>query len=193
MARRRPTLPPLEGAVPWALGAFTAEFGMGSGGAPPPGPPGQGAAAGSRARARGDAPALPLPLALSAQGPKLRKHGYTGGPARGARRARRPRHTHGLGAGRAGDELVRAIRTGRLHASRRFHPRPIDVVVSHGSSQAGPVSGRASRLDAVSGYPTRTWLPGGAAGATTGPPEVRPPRSSRTRGGPPQACNTHGR
>src|SRR5262245_18900149 len=30
--------------------------------------------------------------------------------------------------------------------------------------------GWASHLDAFSGYPFRTWLPGGAAGATTGTP-----------------------
>jgi hypothetical protein len=30
-------------------------------------------------------------------------------------------------------ERVRAIRTGRLHALPRFHLRPIDVVVDHGS------------------------------------------------------------
>jgi hypothetical protein len=30
-AWRRPTLPPLGAAVPWALRVFTAEFGMGSG------------------------------------------------------------------------------------------------------------------------------------------------------------------
>ena len=44
------------------------------------------------------------------------------------------------------------------------------------------ISRGASHLDAFSGYPVRTWLPGSAAGATTGTPEVRPPRSSRTRG-----------
>ena len=31
-----------------------------------------------------------------------------------------------------GVEVARAIRTGKLRASPRFHPRPIDVVVSHG-------------------------------------------------------------
>ena len=51
----------------------------------------------------------------------------------------------------------------------------------------------ASRLDAFSGYPFRTWLPGGAAGATTGTPEVRPPRSSRTRGSSSQVSYTYGR
>ena len=55
------------------------------------------------------------------------------------------------------------------------------------------VSRGASRLDAFSGYPVRTWLPGGAAGATTGTPEVRPPRSSRTRGSSSQVSYTHGR
>ena len=51
----------------------------------------------------------------------------------------------------------------------------------------------ASRLDAFSGYPVRTWLPGGAAGATTGTLEVRPPRSSRTRGSSSQNSYTYGR
>src|SRR4028119_590499 len=40
-----------------------------------------------------------------------------------------------------------------------------------------------SRLDAFSGYPVRAWLPGGATGVTTGAPEARPSRSSRTGAG----------
>jgi hypothetical protein len=48
------------------------------------------------------------------------------------------------------------------------------------------VLGRDSRLDAFSSSPVRTWLPSDAARATTGAPAVRPPRSSRTRGSPPQ-------
>src|ERR671914_2673582 len=51
------------------------------------------------------------------------------------------------------------------------------------------VLGRDSRLDAFSGSPVRTWLPSDAACATTGTPAVRPPRSSRTRGSPPQHPN----
>ena len=39
----------------------------------------------------------------------------------------------------------------------------------------------ASRLDAFSGYPFRTWLLGNARGKTTETPGVRPSRSSRTR------------
>ena len=50
-----------------------------------------------------------------------------------------------------------------------------------------------SRLDAFSGYPFRTWLPCYAAGATTGPLEVRPSRSSRTRDRSSQFSYTYGR
>ncbi len=87
---------------------------------------------------------------------------------------------------------VRAIRTGRLSALLRVHPRPIDVMVYHGP-HGDLVLRKVSRLDAFSGYPVRTWLPGRAAGATTGAPEVRPPRSSRTRGSASQVSHTHGR
>jgi hypothetical protein len=45
---------------------------------------------------------------------------------------------------------------------------------------------QASRLDAFSGYPFRTWPTSGAPGGTTGTPEVRPSRSSRTRDSPSQ-------
>jgi hypothetical protein len=38
---RRPALPPLPGAVPWARRSFTAEFGMGSGGTSALWPPGR--------------------------------------------------------------------------------------------------------------------------------------------------------
>jgi hypothetical protein len=43
------------------------------------------------------------------------------------------------------------------------------------------ISGGVSRLYAFSVYPIHTWLPGGAASATTGTPEVCPSQSSRTR------------
>ena len=49
----------------------------------------------------------------------------------------------------------RAISTGQLHGLLRFHLRPIDVVVYHGS-QRDLVLRRVSRLDAFSGYPVRT-------------------------------------
>ena len=59
--------------------------------------------------------------------------------------------------------------------------------------QGDLIWGGASRLDAFSGYPGRTWLPSAAAGATTHTPEVRPSRSSRTGDGVPQVSCAHDR
>ena len=85
--------------------------------------------------------------------PALWPPGRANHPATAARRGRRAAG-HGLAAGRAagrvvlasfwhgpaavrlplgGVEVDRAIRTGQLHALPRFHTRPIDVVVCHGS------------------------------------------------------------
>ena len=52
-------------------------------------------------------------------------------------------------------EVHRAISTGQLRGLPRFHLRPIDVVVFHGSRR-DLVLRRVSRLDAFSGYPVRT-------------------------------------
>ena len=49
------------------------------------------------------------------------------------------------------DQADRAISTGKLHASQRFHTRPINVVVYYGS-QRSLVLRLVSRLDAFSGY-----------------------------------------
>ena len=66
--------------------------------------------------------------------------------------------------GSAGDDLCRwawareadrAISTGQLRGLPRFHLRPIDVMVSHGSRRDLVLRG-VSRLDAFSGYPVRT-------------------------------------
>ena len=59
-----------------------------------------------------------------------------------------------LAAGR-GAPVHRAISTGQLRGLPRFHLRPIDVVVYHGSRR-DLVLRRVSRLDAFSGYPVRT-------------------------------------
>ena len=65
------------------------------------------------------------------------------------------------------------------------HRPPINPVIFRGSyalkEQRRLILRRASHLDAVSGYPCRTWLPSGARCRTTGTPAVRPARSSRTR------------
>ena len=81
-----------------------------------------------------------------------------------------------------------------------LHLRPIDPVVHWGPSTAprgGPcgdlVLEVVSRLDAFSGYPSRTWPTSGAPGGTTGAPGVRPSRSSRTGDGSPQvSCARRG-
>ena len=52
-------------------------------------------------------------------------------------------------------KAYRAISTGQLRGLLRFHLRPIDVVVFHGSRR-DLVLRRVSRLDAFSGYPVRT-------------------------------------
>jgi hypothetical protein len=82
--------------------------------------------------------------------------------------------------------LVR-LRSSRLPA---VHVPPINPVISRGSyflkGMRRLILGQASHLDAVSGYPCRTWLPSDAGCPTTGTPAVRPARSSRTRASPPQ-------
>jgi len=55
------------------------------------------------------------------------------------------------------------------------------------------ILGKVSRLYAFSAYPDRTSLPSYATGVTTGSQEVRPPRSSRTKGRPPQISCAHHR
>ena len=51
---------------------------------------------------------------------------------------------------------------------------------------------RASRLDAFSGYPFRTWPTSRTPGGITGTLEVRPSRSSRTRDSPSQVSYARG-
>jgi hypothetical protein len=93
-------------------------------------------------------------------------------------------------------QATRAISTARLHMLPCFHLPPIYVLVSHGPSE-GPktlgvlILGWASHLDAFSGYPFPTSLPGAAPGGTTGTRAVGPSRSSRTRDGSPQYSNAH--
>jgi hypothetical protein len=79
----------------------------------------------------------------------------------------------------------RPISTGQLSGSLHVHIRPINVVVYYGPYQVDPVGDlilrRASHLDAFSAYPFRRWQTSRAFGKTTGTPELRPSRSSRTR------------
>ena len=81
------------------------------------------------------------------------------------------------------------VSTGNLKRSLAVQLRPINRVVYPGSlvrkGRGILVLAKASRLDAFSVYPFRTWLPGRAASATTRTPGVRPSQSSRTREGVP--------
>jgi len=93
-------------------------------------------------------------------------------------------------------EATRPISIARLNPLRSLHLRPIDVVVYNGSfgglkPTGYLVLGGASRLDAFSVYPVRTWLLRAAPGGTTDTPVVRPARSSRTRAGFLQVSNAH--
>ena len=91
----------------------------------------------------------------------------------------------------------RPISTSQLRMSPSLHPWPINLIVFKGSYLLEEVGSLilegASRLDAFSVYPFRTWLPSCATGVTTGAPSVRPPRSSRTEGSSPQTSCAHDR
>ena len=88
----------------------------------------------------------------------------------------------------------RPISNSQLHVLLRFHLCPIYLVVFKGVYfiRMGYLILRgASRLDAFSVYPFRTWLPGHGFGKPTGPPAVRPSRSSRTKDSSSQISYAH--
>ncbi len=89
-------------------------------------------------------------------------------------------------------ESLRAISTARL-AHRCACTCGLSTSSSSTALSGDLILGGASRLDAFSAYPGRTRLPGGAPGGTTGSPEVRPTRSSRTSVGAPQISNARNR
>ena len=185
-----------------ALRWVTTGFGMGPGGAsalsatgtPHPPRPGR--------RERLDAPPLPA-CAIARAGSSgeeraparpARLTAVVSGPTREGRDARGA-HPSAADRWRACAHQLWEVRPrplGRLGSSRlpAVHLPPIDPVICRGPYLVYPVGrlvlGRDSRLDAFSGSPGRTWLPSGAGCPTTGSPAVRPPRSSRTRGSPPQ-------
>ena len=86
------------------------------------------------------------------------------------------------------------ISSSQLHVLPHFHLCPINLVVFKGvySFRMGYLILRgASRLDAFSVYPFRTWLPGRRLGSLTGTPAVRPSRSSRTKDSSSQISYAH--
>ena len=88
----------------------------------------------------------------------------------------------------------RPISSSQLHTLLYFHLCPIYLVVFKGSYcfRMGYLILRgASRLDAFSVYPFRTWLPCHGSGKPTGTPAVRPSRSSRTKDSSSQMSYAH--
>ena len=183
---RRPRLPRRwKPQYPSALARFTTGFGMGPGGSAPPSATG------------GPRPPRIWPCACSAGGSVrdrccCRCVAARGGaraagwrlPARGAWAPARWDGENALDHEHGSAEAV----TGRRPPASR--PRSLrGVLLPYG--MGGFILGRASRLDAVSGSPCRARLPGAARRRATGPPAARPPRSSRTRGGPPQSPIAH--
>ena len=172
MSRRRPTLPPrCQGST---IGAGGLNF-----------------------RVRNGTGCLPSAMTAETVSPR-RAELQRACPARNLARVRASSHAcvdSELDSEREQRSSPRPISTGRLNTLPCVHLRPIYLVVSEGpySLRMGSlILGRASHLDAFSAYPCRTWLTSHAAGATTGTPEVRPPRSSRTGGSSPQASYAHG-
>ena len=84
----------------------------------------------------------------------------------------------------------RPISNSPLSTLLHLHSCPINLVVFKGSyflkGMGYLILEGASRLDAFSVYPFRTWLLCYAPGDATDTPAVRPPRSSRTKGSSPQ-------
>ena len=88
----------------------------------------------------------------------------------------------------------RPISIAQLRTLLHFHLRPINPVVFMGSysfRMGDLILKSASRLDAFSVYPIRTWLPSCAVGTTTDTPLVRPSRSSRTEDSSSQISCAH--
>ena len=97
----------------------------------------------------------------------------------------------------SGGSSPRSISIGQLNTLLCLHLRPIKLVVCkwpYSFKMMGYLILKyVSRLDAFSVYQNRTRLPSYALGRTTGAPEVRPTRSSRTKVSPSQISNAHDR
>ena len=76
---------------------------------------------------------------------EARKAAMAVAPRRGRRHSRLPlgqaNHRMAMGTSNENDQADRAISNGKLHTLLRFHTRPIDVVVYHGSDREHSFSG----------------------------------------------------
>src|SRR6266550_4808522 len=101
-----------------------------------------------------------------------------------------------LAVGDGSSQAARAIRTAALGMGCPTSTGGLSTgwsspALEESGDSGGFILGRASHLDAFSGYHSRPSLPGAAAGATAGTRAGRPTRSSRTRVRPPQPSNAH--
>ena len=171
VGQRRPALPRTRSAVPSALGGLTSGFGMGPG-----------------------VPPLPWSLTnkghsatLNARGPPRVPSGPHSVTPTSINNKLAPIQNHKVMKRRA-----RPISTARLNASRRLHLQPIASWSTRGLTEGKTHLGMGFPLrcfQRLSRPDTATerchWL-------TTRTPEVRPPRSSRTKGSLPQFSYAHG-
>ena len=115
----------------------------------------------------------------------------------GTRQAKQEAYTHGITRGPQGGNTPLRKRSRAISSARLWRRRLYTCALSTSSSRTALdgalISRMASHLDAFSAYPNRTRVPSGAPGGTTGSPEVRPPRSSRTSGRPAQNSYAHDR
>ena len=171
VGQRRPALPRTRSAVPSALGGLTSGFGMG------PGVP-------------------PLPWSLTNKGHSSAFRARAS--PRALRAAQRDADvlcttsSHRSRTKKVVKRRARPISTARLNASRRLHLQPIASWSTRGLTEGKTHLGMGFPLrcfQRLSRPDTATerchWL-------TTRTPEVRPPRSSRTKGSLPQFSYAHG-
>ena len=153
-------------AVPSALAGLTSEFEMGSGVTLPLLPPETVRSRSAETTAWFPRGARPSNLNLILQETHIVTFGCF---PEGKQESAKP---HG--------RLVRVSSTPRGASTSRLSPRSLRGAF-RGLRPGDLILRGASRLDAFSGYPVRTWLPSDATGVTTGSLEVRPTRSSRTK------------
>ena len=196
----------LSGGVPSTLQGLTAVFGMGTGVAPALWSPAIGQVSCNCLR-----PARAKRAAGRACGPRAAGQGRRAGRSVNGGVGAPGCACTAAEAWRVGRQSMlrlaaphiggKSSRTGDAHRYARslspgVHGRPHDGVVSPGPSVPSGgmgrfISGTASHLDAFSGYPCRSSLPGAAPGGTAGTRADRPTRSSRTRVRAPQPSSAH--
>jgi hypothetical protein len=183
-----PTLPGQAGQVPSAQGVLTSVFGKGTGVSHPPSPP-------EIQKSWQERPFWASGDESSAACGGGKKRAFLSGAANpGCPRSHPPRGKSGCKKKTCKKPHGLLVPLGSTHCcaytcglSTSWSPTALEGAFA----PRDLILGVASRLDAFSVSPFRTWLPGDAAGATAGTPGVRPSRSSRTKDRFPQVSCAH--